>query len=102
MSNFSVRLHFTLMQGIIITCTMYLIYLCPSIEEVRQLFGNDASITYMITRYDHESGKYHDYLYYENFNNYEELCEKYSEPDRVIDYSSFSLCIWEDGIQIIE
>lgn len=78
------------------------VFICHSVEEVKQLFGEDAKITYMITRYDHESGKYHDYLYYENFENYQELCDKYSEPDRVIDYDSFSLCIWEDGIKIME
>lgn len=71
-----------------------------SIEEVQGLYGEDAKIAYMITRYDYEPGKYHAYMYYEQFASYEELCEKYSEPTRTIDYDTFSLCVWENGIGI--
>lgn len=76
------------------------VIVCNSIDEVQSLYGEDAKITYMITRYDHAGGQYHDYLYYENFEDYEDVCDKYSEPSYVIDYDSFSLCVWEDGLKI--
>ena len=75
---------------------------CNSIEEFQELYGEDAVIHYMVTRYDHDSGRYHDYLYFENFGDYEELCDKYSAPSYVIDYNSFSLCVWDDGLKIPE
>lgn len=71
-----------------------------SIAEVQGLQGEDAKIAYMITRYDYEPGKYHPYMYYEEFGSYKELCDKYSEPTRTIDYDTFSLCVWENGIKI--
>ena len=71
-----------------------------SIEEVQSLWTDDAQIAYMITRYDYEPQKYHSYMYYEEFASYEELCEKYSEPTRTIDYDTFSLCVWENGLKI--
>ena len=76
------------------------VIVCNSIDEVKEVYGEDAKITYMITRYDHASGWYHDYLYYENFEDYEDLCDKYSEPSYVVDFDSFSLCVWEDGLKI--
>lgn len=81
------------------------VIICSTIDEVKQIFGEDAKVTYMITRYDYELGQHHQYLYYEPdepFNNYEELCAKYSVPSKVIDYDSFSLCIWENGIEMLE
>lgn len=71
-----------------------------SIEEVQGVQGEDARIAYMITRYDYEPGKYHSYMYYEEFESYSELCDKYSEPTNIIDYDTFSLCVWENGIKI--
>lgn len=76
------------------------IFVYGSIGEARELQGDDAKIAYMITRYDYDYGKYHQYMYYENFSSYEDLCSRYSVPTRIIDYDTFSLCIWEDGMQI--
>ncbi len=77
-----------------------LIYCSP--EEVKTLYGKDAKISYLITRYDYEPGKYHSYMYYENFENYEQLCDKFSKPSYIIDYDTLSLCVWENGMVIQE
>lgn len=78
------------------------VIVCNSIKEVKDLYGEDAPISYMVTRYDHAADRYHDYLYYENFEDYEDLCDKYSEPSYVIDYPGFSLCVWEDGLKVLQ
>lgn len=78
------------------------VLVCASVEEALGLWEEDAKITYMVTRYDFEPGKYHQYMYYEPFASYEELCDKYSEPTNIIEYDTFSLCIWEEGIMLQE
>ena len=78
------------------------VLVCSSIEEAQSLWGENAKITYMITRYDYEPGKYHQYMYYEPFTSYDELCYRYSPPTNIIGYGTFSLCVWEDGIKIPE
>lgn len=70
-----------------------------SYDELRSFQGEDAKVTYMIADFDNGTGN-EDWLFFDNFSNYWDLCEKYSEPTQVIEYEHFKLLVWKDGIRM--
>lgn len=71
-------------------------------DDIRQVYGDDAKIAYIITNNtdnpDHTSG----HSFYFHCNSYEEICEYYSAPTRIINYDKLQLVVYENGIQITE
>lgn len=70
-----------------------------SLDDLRFVHGEDAIVTYMIVNFDSGLGK-EEWLFFDNFADYWDLCEKYSEPSEVIGYEHFNLLVWEDGIRV--
>lgn len=71
-----------------------------TVEDVRNVYGDDAKISYIITNDDDNSEIQANV--YEHCGSYEEICEYYSEPTDVIHYDKLQLLIFEDGIKIEE
>lgn len=70
-------------------------------EKVKEVYGNDAKVTYIITHNDNSSDN-NGFLYYDYCETYEEMCEYYSTPTDIIRYDKLMLVIYKDGIEIKE
>ena len=74
------------------------VLVCRSSEEVKAVFGEEAKVSYIITRSD-QSTDNNIFTVYENCEDYKSVCEFYSEPTDVIRYNQLELLIFEDGIK---
>lgn len=59
-------------------------------KKVRQLYGEDASIRYMVVGWEH--GVLSSHLEYIAYGSYDEMCEKYKAPVRAVDLDHFYVC----------
>lgn len=74
------------------------VFACSSEDEVKKLFGEEAKVTYIVTRNDQSADK-NPWTIYSNCDTYENICEHYSEPTDVIRYKWLELLVFEDGIK---
>ncbi len=74
------------------------VLVCRSKEEVKDVFGEEAEVHYIVTRND-QSTDNNKFAVYENCEDYESICEHYSEPSNIIRYNQLELLIFEDGLQ---
>lgn len=65
-------------------------------DQVKDIYGDDAKVAYIITRNDGYSDGYGPW------DDYEEMREYYSEPTDVIRYERLQLVIYKDGVKIKE
>lgn len=70
------------------------------IEEIRNIFGDDAKISYIVTN-DDDNYEVPENVYV-HCSSEEEIREYYSEPTDVIHYDKLKLLIFKDGIKIEE
>ena len=71
-----------------------------TVGEVRNAYGDDAKIAYIITNSD-DNSEIQDNVY-EHCGSYEEICEYYSEPTDILNYDKLQLLVFENGIEIKE
>lgn len=69
-------------------------------EEIYNIYGDEAKISYIIT--SNEDNTEIRGNFYEHCNSYDEICEYYSEPTKIICYDKLQLVVFENGIKIEE
>ncbi|HAU87239.1 MAG TPA: hypothetical protein DCW90_17660, partial [Lachnospiraceae bacterium] len=74
------------------------VLVCRSVEEVKEVFGNEAKVTYIITHND-SSWDSNRFTIFENCESYEDICENYSEPTDIIRYEYLEVLVFKDGIK---
>lgn len=70
-------------------------------EQVKNVYGDDAKVAYIITRNDGYSDGISGTVY-NHCDTYDEMCEYYSEPSDIIRYERLQLVIYRDGIMTKE
>lgn len=66
--------------------------------DVKTAYGEDAKVAYIITKNDGYSDGISGTVY-DGCDNYEEICENYSEPTNIIRYERLQLLVFENGIR---
>lgn len=74
------------------------VFACSSEDEVKELFGEEAKVTYIVTHNDQSADK-NPWTIYSNCDTYENTCEHHSEPTDAIRYNLLELLVFEDGIK---
>lgn len=72
----------------------------PSVRDVKNIYGDEAKVAYIITNNvdNEEIGA----NIYDHCENYEEICEYYSEPTNIINYNKLQLIVFENGVKVKE